>query len=83
MYYVYIVACADRTLYAGVATDLKKRITEHNTSNALGAKYTRSRRPVVLKYSKAYPDRAAAQSAEYKLKQLSREQKLALIKEEK
>lgn len=81
MYWVYILKCADGTLYTGIATDIERRITEHNTSDVLGAKYTRTRRPVVLKYSEKHADRAAASSAEYKLKQLSRPAKLALIKE--
>ena len=81
MYYLYILTCADRTLYTGITTDLKKRIAEHN-SGLEGAKYTRSRRPVRLSYSQEYADRAQASSAEYKMKQLSRTAKLALIKEE-
>lgn len=82
MYYLYILHCADGTLYTGIATDLKRRVNEHNTSDVLGAKYTRTRRPVALKYSKSFPDRAQASAAEYKLKQLSRAAKLELIKKE-
>ena len=51
MYYLYILKCADETLYTGVTTDLKRRMTEHNNSK-LGAKYTSSRRPVIIVYSK-------------------------------
>ena len=53
MYYVYILKCADKTLYTGITTDLKRRIAEHNSSK-LGAKYTSSRRPVTLVYSKKF-----------------------------
>ena len=82
MYYLYILKCADETLYTGIATDVERRVHEHNTSDELGAKYTRTRRPVVLKYVKEFADRAEASAAEYKMKQLSRASKLALIKAE-
>lgn len=82
MYYLYIVTCADRTLYTGITTDLEKRINEHNRGIA-GAKYTRSRLPVFLSYVQEVGDRANALREEYKLKQLSRTAKLALIKEYK
>ena len=59
MYYVYIVKCADDTLYTGISTQLERRIEEHNSSDK-GAKYTRVRRPVELVYSEEYPDRSAA-----------------------
>ena len=79
MYFVYLVACADTTLYTGVTTDLARRVLEHNTSPK-GAKYTRARRPVQLVYSKKYKSRSAAQIAEAKMKKLSRAAKLSMIK---
>jgi putative endonuclease len=83
MYHLYILSCADGTLYTGITTDLDRRIAEHNGGGAIGkgsgAKYTRSRRPVSLVYSKAYPDRSSASAAEARIKALSRDQKLALI----
>lgn len=82
MYYLYIVTCADRTLYTGITTDVKKRINEHNRGEA-GAKYTRSRRPVFLSYVKEVGERPEALREEYKMKQLSREAKLKLIKSRK
>ncbi|MFA5871186.1 MAG: GIY-YIG nuclease family protein [Parcubacteria group bacterium] len=51
MYYLYILECADKTLYTGITTNLARRIAEHNDSK-LGAKYTFARRPVKLAYSK-------------------------------
>jgi len=79
MYYVYIVECADSTFYTGIATDLKRRIEEHNGSDK-GAKYTRARRPVSLVYSEEYPDRSSASKREYEIKKkMSRAQKLKLI----
>ena len=78
MYYLYIVKCADDTLYTGITTNLEKRIQDHNTSK-LGAKYTRARRPVKLVYSKKFKNRSTATQAEFKTKQLSRKEKLELI----
>jgi len=79
MYFVYIVECADNTLYTGIATDLKRRIEEHNGSDK-GAKYTRVRRPVTLVYSETYPDRSTASKREYEIKKkMSRAQKCKLI----
>jgi len=79
LYYVYIVRCADNTLYTGIATDLERRVKEHNSSDK-GAKYTRVRRPVVLVHSEVYPDRSSASKREYEIKKkMSREQKLKLI----
>lgn len=79
MYYVYIVCCADDTLYTGIARDLERRIEEHNSSEK-GAKYTRARRPVTLVYSEEYPDRSAASKREYEIKKkMSRVEKLRLI----
>ena len=82
MYYLYILTCSDRTLYTGITTDVDKRVDEHNRG-LVGAKYTRSRLPVFLSYVKEVGERAEALREEYKMKQLSREQKLALIKEYK
>lgn len=79
MYYVYIVKCADETLYTGIATELDRRMDEHNHSDK-GAKYTRIRRPVRLMYSEEYPDRSAASKREYEIKKkMNRAEKLALI----
>jgi len=79
VYYVYIVKCADNTLYTGIATHLDRRIEEHNSSEK-GAKYTRARRPVELVYSEEYPDRSAASKREYEIKKkMTRENKLDLI----
>ena len=82
MYYLYILTCADRTLYTEITTDVDKRVKEHNAGKE-GAKYTRSRLPVMLSYVREVGERDEALREEYKLKQLSREAKLALIKEYK
>ena len=78
MYYVYIVRCADRTLYTGITVDVTRRITEHNSS-ALGAKYTRTRRPVKLVYEKKFHNRSNATKAEARIKRLTRAEKVRLI----
>ena len=79
MYYVYIVKCSDDTLYTGIATQIDRRIEEHNSSNK-GAKYTRIRRPVELVYSEEYPDRSTASKREYGIKKkMTRKEKLKLI----
>ena len=76
---VYIVRCADGSLYTGIARDLERRIAEHNADKGAGASYTRSRRPVRLVYQEPAPDRSTASKREYQIKQLSRTEKLALI----
>ncbi len=76
---VYILRCADGTLYTGIAKDAARRLTEHNTSNRLGARYTRARRPVVLAYREGAATRALAARREYAIKQLTRAEKEALL----
>ncbi len=77
-YFVYILKCNDDTLYTGIATDLNRRLDEHNNSDK-GAKYTRVRRPVELVYSEASQDRSSASKREYEIKKFSRSKKLELI----
>lgn len=79
MNYTYIVRCADGTLYTGWTNNLEKRLAAHNS--ARGAKYTRSRRPVVLVYTEAYLTESEAMRREWQIKQLSRAQKEALIRQ--
>lgn len=83
-HYIYIVECKDKTLYTGYTTDVKRRIKEHNSEEGVngstGAKYTRSRRPVKLRYVEELPDKSTAMTREYRVKQLTREQKKELIK---
>lgn len=78
MYHLYILKCADGTLYTGITVDLARRVREHNFSK-LGAKYTRSRRPVKVVYSKDFRSRSAAASAEFRVKHLSRKDKLKML----
>lgn len=75
---VYILRCADDTLYTGVTTDLERRLQEHNAGGRLGARYTRSRRPVALLHQESAASRAQACQREAAIKKLSRDAKLAL-----
>jgi len=75
---VYILRCADDSLYTGITTDIERRVLEHNESNR-GAAYTRGRRPVTLAYSMTATDRADATRHEHTIKQLSRSAKEQLI----
>lgn len=78
-YYLYILKCADKTLYTGITTDLKRRIVEHN-HDKLGARYTSSRRPVKIVYSKEFKNRSTASREEARIKRLKRGEKLKLIR---
>lgn len=77
MCYVYILECADNSLYTGWTNNLEKRLTTH--SNGKGAKYTRARLPVKLVYFEEFEDKISAQKREYQIKKLSREKKKNLI----
>ena len=77
-YFVYILECSDKTLYTGIATDIERRLDEHNNSDK-GAKYTKIRRPLKLVYSEESENRSSASKREYEIKKLSREKKLELI----
>lgn len=78
-WYVYIVECADGSLYTGITTDVDRRLLEHNYSFK-SAKYTRSRRPVNLVWFKEVSGgRSGASKEEYRIKRLSRKKKLELI----
>jgi putative endonuclease len=79
-WYIYILRCADDTLYTGVAKDVQRRIQQHNGELAGGARYTRGRRPVHLLWTEEAVDRSAAQKREAAIKSLNRQKKLALVK---
>lgn len=79
MNYVYLLRCADGSLYCGWTTDPEARVAAHNSGK--GAKYTRSRLPVELVWLEAYEDRHEALSQEWHIKRMSREEKLAMIQQ--
>jgi len=73
-----MLRCADGSLYTGWTNDLEKRVKAHNAGR--GAKYTRSRLPAVLVYAEAQPSPREAMRREYAIKQLTRAEKLRLLK---
>lgn len=78
-HYVYILECSDGTLYTGYTTNLTKRLAVHNSGR--GAKYTKVRRPVRQVYAEQLADKSSALKREYAIKQLTRCQKIRLVKE--
>lgn len=75
---LYILRCADQSLYTGIASDVQRRIAEHEAGRR-GAKYLRGKQPLQLVFLREVGDRAAASRLEYQVKRLSRVQKEALI----
>lgn len=82
-WYVYMVRCADNSLYTGIATDVERRLQEHNNSETLGAKYTRARRPVRLVYQEEVSSRSAASKREYAVRKLVKRDKETLVSQYK
>lgn len=80
-HYCYLVRCSDNTLYCGYTNDLDKRIAAHN--NGKGAKYTKTRRPVILVYSESFDNKSDAMKREWQIKQYTRQQKQKLINDNK
>lgn len=78
-WYVYMVRCADNSLYTGIAMDVERRVDEHNNSNRLAAKYTRARRPVKLVYSEQLASKSEAAKRESAIKQLTKKQKEQML----
>lgn len=78
MRYVYILRCADDSLYTGITTDLERRLSEHNT-DPKGARYTRMRRPVSIARSKECDTKSEAAKVEREIKQMRREEKGRLL----
>ncbi|AGU73182.1 putative endonuclease [Streptococcus constellatus subsp. pharyngis C1050] len=79
--FMYVLECADGSLYTGYTTDIKKRLHIHNAGK--GAKYTRARLPVTLLYQEEFPDKPSAMSAEALFKRKTRQQKLEYIANKK
>jgi putative endonuclease len=74
---VYLLKCYDNTIYTGITNDIDKRIAAHN--NKKGAKYTKSRTPVILIHTINCNSKSDALKLEYKIKQLPRDEKLKLV----
>ena len=79
MWYLYILQCGDGSLYTGITTDVEKRLEAHRSGK--GAKYTRGRSPLELKYRESCGTHSDALKRELEIKHLSREEKLTLIGE--
>lgn len=77
MNYTYILTCADGTLYCGWTNDLDKRLKAHNSGQ--GAKYTKSRRPVVLSYYEVFETKSEAMKREWAIKRMRRREKMELV----
>ena len=74
-WFVYIVRCADNSLYTGITKNIVRRIDEHNNSNRRASAYTRARRPVVLVHQESFQTRSQATKREYQIRLLSRKEK--------
>ena len=77
-WFVYLVRCSDGSFYAGVTTDLERRVRQHNGEIVGGANYTRARRPVALVWNEVCENRSVAQHREYFVRRLSRPDKQCL-----
>lgn len=77
-WWVYLLRCNDNSLYAGVTTDIHRRVHEHNNSK-LGAKYTRARRPVSLAYLETVDNKSLACKREYEIRHLPKTKKEQLV----
>jgi len=82
MWYIYVLLCADNSLYCGITTNLEKRLKQHNGEIKGGAKYTRSKRPCRFVYIKKAMNRSIASKEEYQFKRLSRKNKIKFINQE-
>ncbi len=80
-WYVYVVRCADGSLYTGITKDVARRCLQHNAGTA--SRYTRSRRPVELVYHKAHPSQSSALKREAGIKAMNRRGKLTMIRQRK
>lgn len=78
-YSLYMLRCADGSLYTGIALDVEERLKQHEDGRH-GAKYLRGRQPLTLVFRQTIGDRSAASRAEYRLKRLSRTDKLSLVR---
>ncbi|MBI4068023.1 GIY-YIG nuclease family protein [Candidatus Kaiserbacteria bacterium] len=77
MYHLYIIECADGSLYTGITTDVERRFSEHK--NKEGGHYTSSKKAVRVVYTEPHPDRSSASKREAQIKQWTRQKKLQLI----
>jgi putative endonuclease len=79
-WFIYILRCADNSLYTGITLDVSKRLDQHNGIDKNGAKYTKARRPVKLVYQEILHSRSDACKREYAIKSLKKSEKESLIR---
>jgi putative endonuclease len=77
-YFVYLLECGDKSIYAGITTDITRRFNEHKAG--IGSHYTRSRKAIKIVYTEKFPSRNKALKREAEIKKLPRKNKLILIK---
>lgn len=77
-WFVYLLRCNDNSLYAGITTDIERRLHQHNHTK-LGAKYTRAKRPVTLAFIESAADKSSASKREYQLRKLTKTSKEQLV----
>jgi len=77
-WFVYFLRCNDNSLYAGITTDINRRLHQHNNTK-LGAKYTRAKRPVTLAFIETASNKSTASKREYQLRKLTKSQKEQLV----
>ncbi|HEY4711668.1 MAG TPA: GIY-YIG nuclease family protein [Dehalococcoidia bacterium] len=82
-WHLYLIRCHDGSLYTGITTDVARRLAEHQENNGAGAKYLRSRGPLVLAFQKKLGSRSLALAVESKVKKLSKARKEELIRTKK
>lgn len=80
---VYIIRCADGSLYTGITTDVERRFEEHQSQGLKSAKYLRGRAPLELVYSQEVGTRSEAAKEEWRIKRLSKQEKEALVRDAK
>ncbi len=80
-WYLYVLACGDGSFYTGITNDLARRLDQHNRGT--GSRYTRSRRPVTLRYREGCRDRSSALKKEYAMKARTRQEKEAYMQEKR
>ena len=78
LYYIYLLKCADGTIYTGITTDVQRRFEEHK--NGKGAHYTRAKKAIKILYTEEHQDRSSASKREAEIKKLTRKQKLDLVR---
>jgi putative endonuclease len=79
-HFVYLLRCADHSLYCGITADLQRRVQQHNGELAGGAKYTRAKRPAKLVYFEVCKNRSKALKREYEIKQMRKKEKEDLVR---